>query len=240
MKLVYVSENDNFDKLKSNLYHIGYKNLTYEVIGYGWSELTGCCSPAMYHVIFFSDKSEEDQWLIDKYLKQINGNITSDKYHFFWRGSFSQWVPSSFIVDGVVYSHAEQYMMYQKALLFDDKVIAQKILDEKHPRNQKKLGRKIKGFDESKWKENRERIVYEGNYAKFTQNKDIYNELIATKNKILVEASPVDKIWGIGMAEDDPKIEDENQWKGLNLLGKVLTKLKNDLMTNQIKEYTGD
>ena len=162
-------------------------------------------------------------------MKSESNTMKSEKYHLFWRGPFSQWLPSNFTVNGVKYTYAEQYMMHQKALLFGDKETAKKIMDAKDPHTQKHLGREVKNFNNEKWINNRERIVYEGNYAKFTQNKDLYDILMQTGDKTLVEASPVDKVWGIGLAEDDPNSQDETKWKGLNLLGKVLTKLKEDL-----------
>ena len=121
-------------------------------------------------------------------------------------------------------------MMHQKALVFKDVDTANEIMQTTSPVKQKALGRLVKSFDENEWAKHREKIVYDGNYAKFTQNKHLLNVLLDTKGKILVEASPVDTIWGIGLAEDCPYIEDESNWRGLNLLGKVLTQLREDLL----------
>ena len=150
---------------------------------------------------------------------------------FFWKSvhPFSQWHPSVFVVDGIRFNCAEQFMMYQKAKLFCDDEIADQILQTDKPSVQKQLGRLVKGFDSAEWEENRERIVYEASYHKFTQNPDMQRSLMNTGEKIIVEASPVDTIWGIGLSEDHPDATNPEKWKGLNLLGKALMKLRNDL-----------
>ena len=153
------------------------------------------------------------------------------EFTFFWRSDspFSQWHQSRFKIDGKTFNTAEQYMMYGKAMLFGDRETAEKILAARSPRQQKALGRKVRGFDESRWKAQRENIVYRGNEAKFTQNKHLLKALMDTGDTELVEASPTDRIWGVGMAEDNPLIHDRGHWQGLNLLGKVLTRLRDDL-----------
>lgn len=143
-------------------------------------------------------------------------------------GTFSQWHKSNFHIGGMKFTHAEQYMMYGKAALFGDYVTAQQILKAKHPREQKALGRQVQYYDEAEWVKHREQIVYDGNYAKFTQNPAMLAELLATDG-ILVEASPSDRIWGIGRGLKDPLALDPKTWNGLNLLGFVLTKLREDL-----------
>jgi hypothetical protein len=147
---------------------------------------------------------------------------STDKYVFFWRGTFSQWHRSYFAIDGVAYNAAEQYMMAGKARLFNDLDTLEKIMKTKNVRTQKHLGREVKNFDPAIWTDNCLDIVVAGNYAKFTQNEEMKQELLATGDKTLVEASPYDKIWGIGMAEDHPDVLDESKWKGTNLLGKAL------------------
>lgn len=153
------------------------------------------------------------------------------RFTFFWRSDspFSQWHPSRFTVDGQRFNSAEQYMMYGKAMLFGDDEVAGQILRAVSPRQQKSLGRKVRGFDDERWCREREDIVYRGNHAKFTQNAHLRAELMATGDTELVEASPTDLIWGVGMAEDNPLIHDPANWQGLNLLGKVLTRLRDDL-----------
>jgi len=157
--------------------------------------------------------------------------MTTKKYTFFWRedSPFSQWYIRDFSEKGITFNTAERYMMYHKALLFGDKEIADKILDAVKPKKQKELGRLVKGYDDDIWTQNREIIVYNGNHSKFAQNADLLEILLTTRGTILVEASSVDKIWGVGLAKEDPLILDERNWKGLNLLGKVLTKLREDL-----------
>jgi ribA/ribD-fused uncharacterized protein len=154
-----------------------------------------------------------------------------EKFTFFWRteSPFSQWHPSRFEVDGMVFNCAEQYMMYGKAKLFGDDEIAREILRSNSSIEQKKLGRKVKNFDQAKWEAECKRIVYDGNYAKFTQNKDLLEKLLQTAGTTLVEASPVDTIWGIGLAEEDPRSLNRMTWQGKNWLGEVLTHVREDL-----------
>ena len=121
---------------------------------------------------------------------------------------FSQWHPANFIVDDISYNCAEQYMMAQKALLFGDHESYTKIMQSNEPRVHKKIGRGVKGFIQKKWDETCEKIVLDANIAKFSQNEDLLKILLDTEDKLIVEASPYDKIWGIGMAEDDPNILD--------------------------------
>jgi ribA/ribD-fused uncharacterized protein len=154
-------------------------------------------------------------------------------YTFFFteKNPFSQWYPCSFVVDGLTFNCAEQYMMHGKARLFDDNKVAAQILAAAHPREHKALGRKVSPFDAKVWERERERIVKDGNRAKFTQNAELLALLLATKGTTLVEASPYDKIWGIGLAASDPRAQDPKQWRGKNLLGKVLTELRDELAT---------
>ena len=150
---------------------------------------------------------------------------------FFTEASpFSQWYRCRFVVGEKTFNCAEQYMMHGKALLFSDPDAASKILAADHPRDHKALGRKVKGFDDAAWKREREAIVLAGNRAKFTQNKELLEQLLATKGTTLVEASPYDRIWGIGLAATDPRAQDANQWRGQNLLGKILTRLREELL----------
>lgn len=153
------------------------------------------------------------------------------RFTFFWRqeSPFSQWHPSGFVVGGARFTCAEQYMMHGKAVLFGDEEMAARILEAKTPKEHKALGRKVRGFDGARWERERERIVYEGNHAKFTQNPALLEALLATAGTELVEASPLDRIWGVGLSEEDPRIQDPATWRGLNLLGKVLTRLREEL-----------
>ncbi|ENI8645403.1 NADAR family protein [Listeria monocytogenes] len=162
------------------------------------------------------------------------------KYIFFWghqpaedgkisKSCFSQWWICSFKVDGVEYNCAEQFMMAEKAKLFNDMEMREKILAAKHPKQAKDFGRLISGFQEDIWLKNRFNIVMRANLAKFSQNEELKKFLMQTKNRILVEASPVDKIWGIRMAADNKNVENPLYWKGLNLLGFALMAVRDEL-----------
>lgn len=115
--------------------------------------------------------------------------------------------------------------MWSKAKFFGDEEIAEQILEATEPIIQKKLGRKVANFDADKWMEVCKNIMYQAVEAKFTQNEDLKNIILKYKGKTFVEASPYDGIWGVKLAEDDPRIDDEKNWNGLNLLGQVLTEL---------------
>lgn len=158
--------------------------------------------------------------------------MEKEKFVFFWESfsPFSQWHVKTFTVDGITFNTAEKWMMYQKAILFNDLNTANKILKTNSAKQQKALGREVVGFQDSVWKQHREKIVYDGNYHKFTQNLDILKMLLNTKGKVLVESSPYDKIWGIGLEKTDSRALDRKSWKGLNLLGEALTKLRDDLI----------
>lgn len=157
------------------------------------------------------------------------------RFEFFFTDAnpFSQWYPCTFTVGENTFNCAEQYMMHGKALLFGDTATAAKILAAAHPREHKALGRKVKPFDDVIWKRERLAIVRAGSHAKFTQNADLLEKLLATKGSTLVEASPYDKIWGIGLAATDPRAKDPAQWKGQNLLGKILTELRDQLLAER-------
>lgn len=155
----------------------------------------------------------------------------TDKFVFFYNGIYSQWYQSPMIIDGITYNCCEQYMMHQKALLFADTEVSDLIMKEPNPREQKKYGRMIRNFDKSIWDKNCLAIVYEGNLAKFKQNIELKEEMLSTGDRIFVEASPFDNIWGIGLSESDDNIDDPSFWLGLNLLGQVLTMVKQTIRT---------
>ena len=157
--------------------------------------------------------------------------ITNTHIYFWDDDDFlSNFYPSIFIINNYKYRYNEEYLMMQKALLFKDVDIVDKIINAKTPLEIKKLGRQIKNFDEKIWLENRDRILYEGLYAKFSQNLNLYKLLIQTKNKHLVEASKYDKIYGVGLEESDDRILDEKNWIGENLLGNILMAVRNNLI----------
>jgi ribA/ribD-fused uncharacterized protein len=154
----------------------------------------------------------------------------TDKFVFFWNGIYSQWHSAPMTIGKIEYNSCEQYMMHQKALLFGDDEIAELIMQEENPKEQKKYGRMIRGFDKATWDKNCLAIVYEGNLAKFSQNEDLKAALLLTGDRIMVEASPLDNIWGIGLDENAEGIEDPSFWLGLNLLGQAITLVKGQLM----------
>jgi ribA/ribD-fused uncharacterized protein len=161
------------------------------------------------------------------------------RYLFFWghqkpksgisKSCFSQWYEASFELDGVIYQTAEHYMMAEKARLFGDNESEVKAIKASSPGEAKKIGRSVKGFNEARWLKNRFSIVVAGNLAKFGQNEELKKFILGTNNRVLVEASPLDKIWGIGMAADDQRSENPALWKGDNLLGFALMKVRERL-----------
>ncbi|SDD57475.1 ADP-ribosylglycohydrolase family protein [Pedobacter soli] len=164
----------------------------------------------------------------------------SDKFLMFWghqpapngeitKTCFSQWWLSAFVHEGINYKTAEHWMMAKKAELFGDTTILAKILDAKTPAEAKKLGREVSHYHDDIWVKNRFEIVRQGNYLKFSQNEALKDYLLATEKRILVEASPVDSIWGIGLAHDHPDAAYPEKWKGLNLLGFALMQVRDEL-----------
>ena len=125
-------------------------------------------------------------------------------------------------------------MMHGKAMLFGDTETAAQILATDSPKQHKALGRKVTPFDDATWKRSCEAIVAAGSRAKFTQNPALLELLLATRGTTLVEASPYDRIWGIGLAATDPRAHDPATWRGKNLLGKILTALRDDLMQHPV------
>ncbi|WP_336205292.1 NADAR family protein [Nonomuraea sp. LPB2021202275-12-8] len=163
------------------------------------------------------------------------------RYLYFWghqpardggpgRGCLSQWWPAGFTEDGRLYHSAEHYMMAHKALLFGDEETAAEILAAPHPGEAKKLGRKVAGFDEETWAAQSYEIVVRGNTAKFGQHPELAELLLGTAGRVLVEASPLDRIWGIGLAADDPAAASPATWRGRNLLGFALMDARDRLL----------
>ncbi|RSK48051.1 NADAR family protein [Hymenobacter rigui] len=160
------------------------------------------------------------------------------KYLFFWghtskgglgKEVFSQWYPAPFTLGGDTYATTEHYMMAEKARLFQDEATRQAILQAPHPDVAKRLGRQVQGFDEAAWNAQRFGIVVRGNLAKFGQHAALREFLLGTGNRVLVEASPVDSIWGIGLAQDHPQATNPAEWPGLNLLGFALMEVRSNL-----------
>ncbi|GII97455.1 NADAR family protein [Sinosporangium siamense] len=155
------------------------------------------------------------------------------RYLFFWghrpardgspgAGCLSQWWPCVFTEDGHTFVSAEHYMMAHKAWLFGDTETAARILASPHPGQAKSLGRAVKDFDEAHWAAHRFGIVVRGNVAKFGQSPALKDYLLGTGDRVLVEASPLDRVWGIGLTASDPRAASAGTWLGLNLLGFAL------------------
>ncbi len=163
------------------------------------------------------------------------------KYLFFWghqpnkdgsigKGCLSQWWESPFTVEGETYLTAEHWMMAQKAVLFGDQTIRKEILKAESPGKAKVLGRKVKGFNDRIWNKAKYDIVKTGSFHKFNQNSDLKKYLIQTENRVLVEASPVDPVWGIGLPADHLDASQPAMWRGLNLLGFALMEVRDELI----------
>jgi ribA/ribD-fused uncharacterized protein len=162
------------------------------------------------------------------------------KWAFFWghtpskdgsatKAAFSQWwAGHPFEVDGIRYATAEHYMMAEKARLFHDEATLSKIIGARSPAIAKKLGRQVANFDDQIWRQHRYDIVVRGNRAKFSKHVELKTFLLQTGDRLLVEASPFDRIWGIGMAATDPNAEKPQFWKGLNLLGFALMEVREE------------
>ncbi len=144
-------------------------------------------------------------------------------------GYLSNWYKSDFSIDGILYSSLEKYMMYQKACLFCDYSIANKILNTDDVSSIKKLGREVDNYNDSIWNGMRQIIVYKGLLEKFSQNQDLRNKLLATDDDILAECAVNDIIWGIGLSMTDPNRLNINKWKGQNLLGYTLMSVRSSL-----------
>lgn len=166
---------------------------------------------------------------------------TDPKYLFFWghtpkrndvpdKSCFSQWYPSPFTVDGITYMTAEHWMMAGKALLFNDKEIFDQVIKASSPGLAKELGRQVRGFDPTTWQEKAYALVCEGNRHKFSSSELLKTFLLRTGNSILVEASPSDPVWGIGMAQDNPSATNPQEWKGTNWLGFALMEVRDILL----------
>ncbi|OLF16261.1 NADAR family protein [Actinophytocola xanthii] len=145
------------------------------------------------------------------------------------RGCLSQWWISPFVVDGLTFPSAEHFMMWRKATLFGDEESAERILHAPDPPRAKALGRGVRGFDHSRWEDARYQIVLDGSLAKFDQHPDLRRFLLDTGDQVLVEASPEDRVWGIGLRAEDPRAGDPAQWLGQNLLGFALTEARSIL-----------
>ncbi|MFV3412101.1 NADAR family protein [Pseudomonas nitroreducens] len=181
----------------------------------------------------------EDAMSVEQLCRRIEAG-EAFKYVYFWghrpkhavevdKSCFSQWFEADFEIDGVTYRSAEHCMMAAKARLFDDEAALARILAARTPAEAKSIGREIHDFDEAAWNAERLGIVIRANHAKFGQNVDLREFLLGTGERVLVEASPVDAIWGIGLAADHPDAGNPARWRGLNLLGFALMSARDAL-----------
>ncbi|QDY79273.1 NADAR family protein [Streptomyces qinzhouensis] len=175
----------------------------------------------------------------DKLITQVRAGDPI-KYVFFWgavprpddrvsASCLSQWWHSPFVVGGVHYATAEHWMMASKARLFGDPEAERLALAAGHPAEAKRVGGLVRGFDEEVWRRERSGIVRTGNVHKFAQHPDLRAFLLGTGGRVLVEASPMDRIWGIGLTADDERAADPPRWRGLNLLGFALMEAREEL-----------
>lgn len=175
----------------------------------------------------------------DALLAAVRGGARV-KYMHFWghaprrdgtigKSCLSQWWPSPFTVDGVEYATAEHWMMASKARLFGDAEAERAVLASPTPAQAKTEGRLVRGFDQSIWEREGFGIVVEGSVHKFSSDPALRDFLLSTGDRVLVEASPLDRIWGIGLAADDERAEDPEQWLGPNLLGFALMEARERL-----------
>ena len=180
---------------------------------------------------------------LDELKRQIHAGVRFN-HVYFWshegppdrevgKNCLSQWYPARFRVDSVPYPSAEHYMMAEKARFFGDLAKRQQILQAPTPAAAKALGREVDNFDAGSWSKARIEIVVAGNLAKFAQNPALEAFLIGTGDQVLAEASPVDLIWGIGLAENDPAAADPWAWRGENLLGFALMTVRGKLIASQ-------
>ncbi len=152
----------------------------------------------------------------------------------FMKGPFSQFHPCRFTLNGSDYVCAEQYMHEQKARLFGDVAMADRILKSASPHEHKLMGGRVAGFDQTVWDAHRIDIVTAGNLAKFGQNAGLRRRLLDTGEAVLAEANPKDYIWGIGLAKDDPAAHDPFNWQGQNLLGQILMAVRAELASQPV------
>lgn len=174
-----------------------------------------------------------------EFLKEVKealkGTVTNGDYVAFWGSVFSNFFPCHFILDGKVWTSSEKYFMHKKAITFGDEEIAEKIYELDDPRQIKRLGREVKNYSEDIWNNIREEVMYEGVKAKFEQDGLCNYCLLQYPNETYIEGSPFDKIWGVGIKYDDDKIFEPSNWHGKNLLGKILTRVRNEILENMLE-----
>ena len=204
-----------------------------------WDERLGSDENALFtYNDFMLDLWEREPRYDLKWLKKRYNAGKSDKFLLFWghqksanlsASCLSQWYSSIFWEDETKYICAEQYMMAKKAECFGDKEALEQILSTKDPAQMKALGRQVRGFDAKVWDEIKFGVVLNASYLKFSQNAPLRDFLLSTGSKVLVEASPVDKIWGIGLAASDENAQNPMKWRGQNLLGFALMRTRDEI-----------
>lgn len=173
-----------------------------------------------------------DKLFDDSNLASIPALKPGTNFIFFLKNYLSNFYRCSFIENGITFSNTEQYFMYQKALFFKDVATANKILSTNNPFDAKAYGREVKNYNDEQWASVRYKIMYNANWLKYTQNKNLADKLLATGNLVLVECNPVDRIWGIGLTVDAAKETTPENWNGKNLLGLVLMEVRTNLLGN--------
>jgi len=183
-------------------------------------------------------------WTRERLVAHLGAGGSVD-YLFFWGHTprraghldatcLSQWFPSAFVVDGERYPTAEHYMMAAKARLFGDEASRAAILAAPSPADAKAIGRRVRGYDDERWARARVDAVVAGSVAKFAQNAPLAAFLLATADRVIVEASPRDRIWGIGMGASNPDARVPSRWRGLNLLGFALMDARRRLASGAV------
>lgn len=156
----------------------------------------------------------------------------TDTHIYFWGSFLSNWIPNNLSIryDGHTFSNSEQLFMYLKAVFFKDQLKAREIVEfGNDPRTAKNLGREVSNYDEKEWSKVREEMMFKACLLKFQSDEKLKQQLLDTENKILVEGTPFDPIWGVMIKWDDDRILDESNWRGQNMLGKVLMNVRKEL-----------
>lgn len=231
----------------------GYYDLRIQDYGYAKYLNMGTVQGRVY-----SEDMEEQIYFCPKCGRNLIGIYTLDwlkeqinygrefNYTFFWgagnfNGYLSNWYKASFTYKGETFANCEQFMMAAKARVFEDEETRAKIMATNNPKEIKALGREVKNYEDDIWASERKQAVLVANYCKFSQNAGLGRDLINTGNAILVEASPYDKIWGIGMADTDENSRNALNWKGENYLGFILMTVRDILKGEQdLKEILRD
>lgn len=180
-------------------------------------------------------KATDSEW--EKHLRTVllSGTNYNDKYVAFWGGCFSNFFPCQFWLEGKLWTTSEKYFMWKKAVTFGDNETAEKIIKLDSPREIKKLGRQVKNFSSEVWDKVKVDIMYAGVNAKFTQDAECNDCIKEFQNQKFVEGSPDDTIWGVGIHYQDENVFDESKWRGQNLLGNILTRVRDEIFDDAMK-----